>query len=81
MRLNLISDQGGRSFARALQRAYQMGYDDAKAQHKKGRPIYAQRNGIEIAKAIVSKALTGHKKFLRSAYSAGLWQCQREVGS
>lgn len=74
MHLNLMADPGGRHFARAMARAYQMGFDDAKALHKEGREIYPRKTGNDIAKAVATRAHAQHKKFLRGAYGAGMWQ-------
>jgi len=60
--------------------AYQMGHDDAKELRKKKRRIYPRKTGKEIAAALTSKALAEHAKFLRQAYSAGMWQYKRQVG-
>jgi len=79
MKLNLISDAGGRSFARAMSQAYQMGYDDAMKMHADGKRIYPRKSGVEIAKDIVSKAHKEHSAFLRYAYGAGMYQYRNEV--
>lgn len=63
-----------------MQRAYQMGYDDARELKRKGRKIYPRKTGLEITKAIASRATAQHTKFLRSAYGAGMWQYKREIG-
>ena len=80
MRLNLMSDPGGRSLKRAMSQAYQMGYDDAKALHKKNRRIYPRKTGTQIGKDIVSRAHPEHLKFLRASYGAGMWQYRMEIG-
>lgn len=80
MKLNLISDPGGRSLKRAIAQAYQMGYDDAKALKKAGRRIYPRKTGKQISKALVSRARIDHATFLRQAYGAGMWQYRYEVG-
>lgn len=80
MRLNLVSDMGGRSFSRAMAQAYQMGYDDAKKLNKKDRNIYPRKTGAEIVETIASKALVEHAKFLRGAYGAGMWQYKMVAG-
>ena len=79
MKLNLIADAGGRSFARALARAYVLGYEDAKDAHRRGKKIYARRTGIDIAKYIASHYRIGHAKHLRSAYGAGVWQYEMGI--
>ncbi len=60
--------------------AYQMGYDDAKELRKKKRKIYPRKTGKQIAAVLTSRALDEHAKFLRQAYSAGMWQYERQVG-
>lgn len=80
MLLNLVSDLGGRSMARAMSRAYQMGYEDAKALHRDGKKIYSRKSGKKIAKEIASRYRKEHGAFLRQAYGAGMWQYKQEVG-
>jgi len=80
VRLNLVSDPGGRSLKRAMSQAYQMGYDDAKALKKAGRRIYPRKTGKDIAKELTSKALEDHASFLRQSYGAGMWQYRHEIG-
>lgn len=80
MLLNLVSDPGGRAMARAISRAYQMGYDDAKTLHRDGRKIYSRKSGKKIAKEIASLYRKEHCKFLRQAYGAGMWQYRQAVG-
>ncbi len=80
MRLNLVSDPGGRSLARAMQQAYQLGYEDAKELNKNGKRIYPRKSGADIAKALTTRALKDHATFLRQSYGAGMWQCKRELG-
>lgn len=79
MRLNLINDIGGRSFARAMSQAYSMGYDDAKELHSRGKRIYARKTGKDIARALTSKASSIHASFLRKSYGAGMYQYARNV--
>lgn len=80
MRLNLVADPGGRNFMRAMTIAYQMGYSDAKDLAKEDRQIYPRKTGMDITKAIASKAMKKHAKFLRASYGAGMWQYQLESG-
>ena len=80
MKLNLMSDPGGRSFARAMQRAYQMGYDDGRAMKKKGIQVRAKIKCFELAKSITSASTKKHAQYLRGSYGAGLWQYRREIG-
>ena len=77
MKLNLLSDLGGRNMERALSRAYRMGYDDAKKLHKRGAKSRALRTGEQVTKEICSHCREDHVTFLRSAYSAGLNQYKR----
>ncbi len=77
MKLNLISDLGGRSMERALIRAYRMGYEDAKTLHKRGAKPRALRTGEQIAKEICTQCREHHTTFLRSAYGSGLAQYNR----
>lgn len=77
MRLNLISDRGGRSMERALAKAYRMGYEDARKLDKRGAKVRALRTGDELTKAICSHCNPHHITSLRSAYGAGLAQYKR----
>lgn len=77
MKLNLISDIGGRSMERALVRAYRMGYEDARKLHKRGSKPRALLTGEQVAKAICTQCRDAHVSFLRSAYGAGLSQYKR----
>jgi len=74
MKLNLISDIGGRAMARAMMQAYQMGYDDAKKLAEANRKIYPRKTGFTIAKSLASKFHDEQASFLRNAYGAGMWQ-------
>lgn len=80
MKLNLVSDLGGRAFARAMRQAYDMGYNDAVELNKADRRIYPRKTGEEIVREIAIKALKEHASFLRQAYGAGMWQYKREIG-
>lgn len=66
--------------ARALARAYQIGYDEAKAQHKRGVQIRPMLDGLDVTKRITSDVRKGHVRFLTSAYRAGSYQCKMETG-
>lgn len=78
---SLISDPGGRKFARAMTEAYWMGYKDAKELKKDGRRIYPRKSGKEIAKEVAAELLKDHAAFLRQAYGAGMYQCRNESGN
>jgi hypothetical protein len=77
MKLNILSDLGGRNMERALSRAYRMGYEDAKKLYKRGAKLRALRTGEQIAKEICTQCHKQHVPFLRSAYGAGLAQYNR----
>lgn len=77
MKLNLLSDIGGRNMERALLKAYRMGYSDAKKLHKRGAKVRALMTGEQITKEICSQCREEHIPFLRSAYGAGLSQYKR----
>ncbi len=77
MKLNLISDLGGRSMERALIRAYRLGQDDAIKLRKRGSKPRALRTGGELAKELCSRYRKSQIPFLRSAYSAGLDQASQ----
>ena len=77
VKLNLISDIGGRNMERALAKAYRMGYEDARSLHKRGSKSRALKTGEQIVKEVCSQCKTFHIPFLRSAYGAGLSQYKR----
>jgi hypothetical protein len=74
VKLNLVSDHGGRSMERALVRAYRLGYEDATKLRKRGAKMRPLRTGETLAKEICSRCYPEQIPFLRSAYGAGLMQ-------
>lgn len=75
MKLNLVSDHSGRQLERALRRAFQLGFEDAKKLKKRGSSqVRSLRTGEEIAKDLTSQCKKDYIPFLRSAYGAGLFQ-------
>ena len=74
MKLNLVADSGGRQLERALRRAFQLGFEDAKKLKKRGSQVRSLRTGEEIAKELTMQCKKDHIPFLRSAYGAGLFQ-------